>query len=688
MESSDQSSELSRSLQEIALESTAGHKNIFDSIELLRGTCRDDHTLKDRKDIERLSRSLDSVSRQKWYKVIATCNTILSSLVFEERTWRQEAIKEAHTRTFDWMLTDPQSDFCTWTQSGGSVFWVAGKAGSGKSTLMKYINEHPRTSELLGAWAGNERVVIASHYFWYAGTRMQKSQLGLLRSILLQIVRKCPALVYTVVPKRFKETSPGEEFFPWSRAELNVTMRAIAEDKTLGTRFCFFIDGLDEYDGGHSEIIDIISCLASSPRIKICVSSRPWNVFRSAYEVPGARKIMLQDLTKNDIEGYITSTLMGNERFRQLNGPDESCKPLMLAIMKQARGVFLWVFLVVRSLLRGLTDNNDVPTLMRRLDHFPKDLDGFFEHMLESIDPVYQEHTARIFLAALRSEFRLPVSVPWHLGRELDNPDYALEAPVQALTEIEELKIKNITVYLNARCMDLLEIDNVKQHTIVFLHRTAKDYLEQEDVLTKIRQRAGSKYNITLSLARISLAEIKLMPTFARTSDLLASFLQYGRAMDVAATPKYLKLVNGLEDIGTKLLPDRMTDAHAHWTGALLDTRYPDDFADMLAFAVAADLLCYVDSVLRKRPSMLRRPSRKPLLQAALLPRVMLGNHRLMVGDTINTQGISVEMVHLLLKRGANPNERMYGGRECKSTDRKRYYARDRLNQCTGSPAD
>lgn len=687
MESSDQSSDLSRSLNELALESTAAHKSIFDSVELLRGTCHSDFTLKDRKEIERLSTALDNVSRQKWYKVITTCNTVLSSLVFEERTWRQESIKEAHARSFDWMLTDPQSEFCTWAESGGSVFWVAGKAGSGKSTLMKYINDQPRTSKLLGTWAGNERIVIVSHYFWYAGTRMQKSQIGLLRSILLQIVRKCPALAYTVVPKRFMEASPGEEFFPWSRAELIATMRAIAEDQSLDTRFCIFIDGLDEYDGDHSEIIDIISCLASSPKIKICVSSRPWNVFRSAYDVPGARKIMLQDLTKNDIESYITSTLMDNERFRRLNGPDESCKPLMLAIMRRAQGVFLWVFLVVRSLLRGLTDNNDVPTLMRRLDHFPKDLDSFFEHILESIDPVYREHTARIFLAALRSEFRLPVSVPWHLGRELANPDYALEAPVQALTEVEELNIKSITVYLNARCMDLLEIDDVKQHSIVFLHRTAKDFLEREDVLTMIRQRAGPEYDITLSLARVSLAEMKLMPTFSRMEDLLASFLQYGRAMDVAAIPKYVELVDSLDDIGTKLFPERMLDAHAHWTGALFDTKGTDDFADMLAFAVTADLLCYVDSTLRKQPSILQGPSRKPLLLSALLPRTKLGNHRLMAGDTIDSHGISVEMVQLLLECGANPNERIDGGRGCKFADG-RCYAHDRLHQCTGSFAD
>ncbi|KAK4552268.1 hypothetical protein LTR86_010438 [Recurvomyces mirabilis] len=415
MSTSDHTSDLSQALQHVALESTTSHDTIINCIEL-QGICRFDPTALNHTELDRLSTSLDAVSRQRWFKVITTCNNILSSLTFEERTWRQKAILEAHSRTFDWIFNSPDSGFRAWMQSAGNVFWIAGKAGSGKSTLMKYLSEHPRTSELLGAWSGHKRVILASHYFWYAGTRMQKTQLGLLRSILLQIVRQSPALAYTVVPQRFIKESHGEEYFPWTRQELTATLRAIAEHKDLSIRFCFFIDGLDEYDGDHSDIVEVISTLAKSPYIKICVSSRPWNVFSGAYGKDGKCKLLLQDLTKSDIENYVSDTLMANQRFVRLHGPGELCRPLMLDIMRRAQGVFLWVFLVVRSLLRGLTDNNDVPTLMARLDHFPPDLDGFFEHMLENIDPVYQHHTARIFLAALQTEFRLPVSVPWHLG--------------------------------------------------------------------------------------------------------------------------------------------------------------------------------------------------------------------------------------------------------------------------------
>ncbi|KAK3672116.1 hypothetical protein LTR78_008087 [Recurvomyces mirabilis] len=657
---SDHTSDLSQALQHVALESTTSHDTIINCIETLQGICRFDHTALNHTELVRLSTSLDAVSRQRWFKVITTCNNILSSLTFEERTWRQEAILEAHSRTFDWIFNSPDSGFRAWMQSAGNVFWIAGKAGSGKSTLMKYLSEHPRTSELLGAWSGHKRVILASHYFWYAGTRMQKTQLGLLRSILLQIVRQSPALAYTVVPQRFIKESHGEEYFPWTRQELTATLRAIAEHKDLSIRFCFFIDGLDEYDGDHSDIVEVISTLAKSPYIKICVSSRPWNVFTGAYGKDGKCKLLLQDLTKSDIEKYVSDTLMADRRFVRLHGPGELCRPLMLDIMRRAQGVFLWVFLVVRSLLRGLTDNNDVPTLMARLDHFPQDLDGFFEHMLESIDPVYQHHTARIFLAALQTEFRLPVSVPWHLGRELADPEYAMKAPIQKLTEIDELEIRNVTVYLNARCMDLLEIDNVKLQTIVFLHRTAKDYLEQDHVLAKIRRRAGASYDVRLSLAKVCLAEMKLQPSLPRFADLLSGLLQYGRLMNSTGTAAYLRLISELDQKGDRFVSDFGPERHQHWTAALTFVGSTYTFPNFLAFAVAVDLVSYVRATLRQHPAAMRSSHGKTLLEYALRPHKNLGGHELMLGDIITSDGIDPDMISLLLQHGANPNAYLY----------------------------
>jgi hypothetical protein len=70
---------------------------------------------------------------------------ILESLRYDAINLRYEAVPEAHEQTFAWILqpnhgeTESEwSDFAQWLQEGEGIFWINGKAGSGKSTLMKY----------------------------------------------------------------------------------------------------------------------------------------------------------------------------------------------------------------------------------------------------------------------------------------------------------------------------------------------------------------------------------------------------------------------------------------------------------------------------------------------------------------------------------------------------------------------
>jgi hypothetical protein len=79
------------------------------------------------------------------------------------------------------------------------LYWINGEAASGKSTLMKYIVAHPTTSRELDRWAVKmadaPRLRVASFSFWAGGTREQRSQSGLLRSILYELLLQEPRLV-------------------------------------------------------------------------------------------------------------------------------------------------------------------------------------------------------------------------------------------------------------------------------------------------------------------------------------------------------------------------------------------------------------------------------------------------------------------------------------------------------------
>jgi ABC-type bacteriocin/lantibiotic exporter with double-glycine peptidase domain len=70
---------------------------------------------------------------------------ILQDLSYTAMTNRYETLAESHPKTYDWAFqksTDeqlPWDNFSVWLKSGRGVYWVSGKPGSGKSTLMKYI---------------------------------------------------------------------------------------------------------------------------------------------------------------------------------------------------------------------------------------------------------------------------------------------------------------------------------------------------------------------------------------------------------------------------------------------------------------------------------------------------------------------------------------------------------------------
>jgi NACHT domain len=201
--------------------------------------------------------------------------SILASLDFQSRPVRYESIQEACASTFEWTFNN--SDFARWAKSECGVFWIAGKAGSGKSTLMKHITDHDSTRDMLSSWAYPKLAIIATHYFWAAGTAIQKSHQGLLQSILYDIFRECPACIPIACPARWSKK--GQQNSTWSMTELSTSLNKLAKEDDLPTKFCFFIDGLDEFGDDHLELCEVIRDLSRSPHIKLCVSSRPLNVF-------------------------------------------------------------------------------------------------------------------------------------------------------------------------------------------------------------------------------------------------------------------------------------------------------------------------------------------------------------------------------------------------------------------------
>lgn len=63
---------------------------------------------------------------------------------------------------------------------------------------MKVLASHPQTESGLRRWAGGRDLIIASYYFYHNGRDMQKSQKGLMQSLVFKVLQQSPGLVDTI----------------------------------------------------------------------------------------------------------------------------------------------------------------------------------------------------------------------------------------------------------------------------------------------------------------------------------------------------------------------------------------------------------------------------------------------------------------------------------------------------------
>ncbi|CAI6085842.1 unnamed protein product [Clonostachys chloroleuca] len=131
----------------------------------------------------------DQETLQDIYGTFSSVEAFYQEVYSPELDFRVNQIEDPFQNTFNWIFDLPL--FYNWIQEGSGLFWISGKPGSGKSTLMKYIFRSRQTWELMHDWrrASNAIDEVATGFFFhYRGTTLQKSFEGVLRSLIIQIL--------------------------------------------------------------------------------------------------------------------------------------------------------------------------------------------------------------------------------------------------------------------------------------------------------------------------------------------------------------------------------------------------------------------------------------------------------------------------------------------------------------------
>ena len=306
-------------------------------------------------------------------------------------------------------------------------------------------------------WLGQNSLIVVSFYFWNSGYSMQMTQQGLFRAILHQALSQKPSLIPRVCPQRWEALCLFDDVVELADAELQEMLVRLAQTLAQDEYLCMFVDGLDEFSGNHKELLECFKKVVSfHNRVKLCASSRPWDVFEDYFK--NRPSLKLEHLTHNDILHFATSKFNADQNFQAMRVYESQfADNLIENVVLKSKGVFLWVDIVVASLLAGMGHGDRVTDLQRRLDLLPPELEHLYEKTLLSLDKFYLAHAAQYLTLVNTSTAPIPALLMSYTDEEISK--FIIAQPVQPLTE-DEIRRRNEIMRrrLVSRCKGLLEM--------------------------------------------------------------------------------------------------------------------------------------------------------------------------------------------------------------------------------------
>jgi hypothetical protein len=651
---------------------------------------------------------------------------VITSLQFPQMQERAQQIEAAHEQTYEWILQSRdkkahrRDDLVTWLSSSTEtrrIYWISGKPGSGKSTLMRFLGERLDVQEHMLPWAQGCSVIRAFYFSWSPGNLLQKSLEGLLRSLLLQILKQNPDLVSEVIDDTrwsAARTSSSITLADWNNLELFSSLqRCIQHLQKLFIRVLFFVDGLDEFectDEMRQELIGILRRLASTGNVKIFLSGRPWNIFQDSFsDIP---KIRLEDLTRDDINLYVRSKFLNNPRFQYLLRCDQkTAEAVIFAVTNKAEGVFLWVRLVVRDLLKGIRDGDGIHTLYRKLEEIPADLNDYFKRLFSSIDPQHRGEASIILQVALHEEHDF---VTLHPLRLLDlsftdesSPDFALADPFNhrkiSMDDREGLRFRlDSTIRrLNSRCMGLLEctynpdnfFDLFSEEsteeleetllyqglkfepsiyseifdgpdllrpfmlTVDFLHRCCRDFLLSPHIQTLLHQYTEGRYDARMFIVNARISQFLALQRAECGRSISRGIASY--IISALSVPEWKEAAVSIRaaHILQPAIEAFPCYDETYATGWYIDTvlsSWHEEKSNFLTLAIDFDMRGYCMAYLTE--NQVHAKKGRPILDYILRPRFE-AEEFLNIGNSVP----SIDLLHRVLTFGADPNSLYHG---------------------------
>ncbi|KAJ4397506.1 hypothetical protein N0V93_001736 [Gnomoniopsis smithogilvyi] len=684
-------------------------------------------------------------------ELITTCNTAagstpsVSNVPPDKRTYlekkflrqlkyngmdlRQETVEEAHKKTFHWIFDKPYEQIGQWdnfqewlSSPQQQLYWITGKPGAGKSTLMKLICDAVTKADTyephFDLQSEDQDLTVATFFFWAAGGNgMQKSREGLFRTLIYQLLEQHPRLISSTAPNRWEALCLfGDDSTSFTEPELQrILQNCLMELKQK--RILLLIDGLDEFSGRHDDLIHFFFKLLETCSMKLCVSSRPWEIFEESFN--NKSHLRIHELTHHDMEAFLLSNMRTSPQFITLEKEEPLVtQRLINEVLQKAQGVFLWVKLVTRSLIEALRDGETTKKLWKLLDCLPDgSLDDLFHRILQDLEPRYLGRAAHyIGLLGVTPVpiFSQPFAIIFSFADE-DDVDYSIKLPKGLLSSVAiRGQIARLRKRINSSCKGLVEVVEVKEgininrenstigvwnHIVQYSHRSVKDYLESSRARAVLSGMPLRGPNPHLRLCSANLACFKTWialekdglwqndPIFilasclwhaaqvpAEDSGVMILMVEELRRTLLPLNPPWRHLHVSREVDPDLVHPDLVRDAMFRWNTAENDQPLPFMF---LSITVVYSVIEYVKANISQasgfaqqdRSSISGNLVARTFRHQATVPSEM--DHLLQIATAVMKP--SLDMIHLLLRNGSNLHSIIWD-KEYRSRSSKRNY--------------
>jgi len=211
----------------------------------------------------------------------------------------------------------------------------------------------------------------ATYFFNARGDDLEKTSLGMLRSLLYQLLSQDPWLYDRFIPL-FRKHQDKYESWEWREAELKDFL--LSEIGKCRGEPLLLIDALDEcHEPDRINVLEFLESLSiraahSRAALNICLSSRHYpNVSMSKFIELDIDRYQEHD---EDIRRYIRDKL-------KIQTPD-----MEGSMLAKAAGIFMWAVLVTGMLNRAF-ESGQIETATEMLDNLPNDLEEVFQALLK-----------------------------------------------------------------------------------------------------------------------------------------------------------------------------------------------------------------------------------------------------------------------------------------------------------------